>query len=208
LAIIYIRHAIKTKLTFKINTMKTRKWPSFLLAVIAVLSFNSCDNWGLMDPPAGNQIYPKLELKGEYKFEEELSPEEFTLTAYNGGEVPRIATDEFKGKVLNLNGGYARVKNPLYNVKVQTGVSITMWVKTAADNLQGAIFSFANEDNSERIFFTPNAWLHRDSLSIASEVNKPTNVSTAPFTADKWHYMALIITTKGYTLYIDGEKSK
>ena len=138
-----------------------------------------------MDPAAGNQIYPKLELKGEYKFEEELSPEEVTLSAYDGGEVPRIVTDEFKGKVLNLNGGYARFHNPLYNVKVQTGVSVTMWVKTAADNLEGAIFSFANEDNSERIFFTPNAWLHRDSLSVSGEVNKPTQASTPPFTANE-----------------------
>jgi hypothetical protein len=160
-----------------------------------------------MDPAAGNQIYPKLELKGEYKFEEELSPEEVTLSAYDGGEVPRIVTDEFKGKVLNLNGGYARFHNPLYNVKVQTGVSVTMWVKTAADNLEGAIFSFANEDNSERIFFTPNAWLHRDSLNVSGEVNKPTQASTPPFTAGEWHYMALIITNQGYTLYIDGEKS-
>ena len=187
--------------------MKTRKWPSLLLAVFTVLSFGACDDWGQMDPAAGNQIYPKLELKGEYKFEEELSPEEVTLSAYDGGEVPRIVTDEFKGKVLNLNGGYARFHNPLYNVKVQTGVSVTMWVKTAADNLEGAIFSFANEDNSERIFFTPNAWLHRDSLNVSGEVNKPTQASTPPFTADEWHYMALIITNQGYTLYIDGEKS-
>ena len=59
--------------------MKTRKWPSLLLAVFTVLSFGACDDWGQMDPAAGNQIYPKLELKGEYKFEEELSPEEVTL---------------------------------------------------------------------------------------------------------------------------------
>ena len=77
--------------------MKTRKWPSLLLAVFTVLSFGACDDWGQMDPAAGNQIYPKLELKGEYKFEEELSPEEVTLSAYDGGEVPRIVTDEFKG---------------------------------------------------------------------------------------------------------------
>ena len=149
-----------------------------------------------MDPAAGNQIYPKLELKGEYKFEEELSPEEVTLSAYDGGEVPRIVTDEFKGKVLNLNGGYARFHNPLYNVKVQTGSICYHVGETAADNLEGAIFSFANEDNSERIFFTPNAWLHRDSLNVSGEVNKPTQASTPPFTADEWHYMALIITTK------------
>ena len=39
--------------------MKTRKWPSLLLAVFTVLSFGACDDWGQMDPAAGNQIYPK-----------------------------------------------------------------------------------------------------------------------------------------------------
>ena len=182
------------------------KYASLLLMVSIILSFEACEDWGQMDPPAGNQVYPKLELKGDYKFDKELSPDEITLFAYDGGEVPLGVTDDFKGKVLQLDGGYARLNNPLYNVKVQAGVSITMWVKTVADNLDGAIFSFSNEDNSHRLFFTPNAWLRYDSIGNSFEANNPQKVVTGALAPDKWHYVALSIKNDGYFIYIDGEK--
>ena len=48
---------------------KTRKWPSFIMAAIMVLSFSACEEWGLMDPPAGTDIYPKLEQVANFDFE-------------------------------------------------------------------------------------------------------------------------------------------
>ena len=145
--------------------MKANKWPSLLVAAFTVLCLWSCKDWGQMDPPAGNQVYPKLELKGDFKFEEELSPETSLLVAYDNGQIPKIVTDEEKGKVLQLKGGYARFTNPLYGVKIQTGASVTFWVKTAENNLQGAILGFATEDNSTKVFFTPNTWLRFNSPS-------------------------------------------
>lgn len=186
--------------------MKTRKWPSFFMAaIIAVLCLESCQDWGEMDPPSGNQVYPRLELKSEYKYEEALDPEQVMLVAYDGGNIPKTAKDEFKGKVLQLDGGYARYTNPLYGVKLQAGASISMWIKTAKDNLNGAIFAFCNEDNSKRLFFTPNAWLRYESAGGSFEVNNPSGTPTEAFTPDEWHYLAMSVKNDGYTIYIDGE---
>lgn len=186
--------------------MKTKQWLYLLLATFAVFSTYSCQEWGEMDPPAGNQVYPKLEVKGEIKFESELSPDIVTLSSYPGGTNPTIVNDEFKGKVLQLAGGYARYNNPLANVKLQKGASLTMWFKTSEDNLSGAIFSFSNEDNSEHLFFTPNAWLKYQGPDGTYEVNNPASTQTGAFTPNEWHYLALSIQTDGYFIYIDGEK--
>ena len=74
------------------------------MAAFTVLCLWSCKDWGEMDPPAGNQGYPKLELKGSFKFEEELAPETSLLVAYDNGQIPHIVTEEEKGKVLTLAG--------------------------------------------------------------------------------------------------------
>ncbi len=182
--------------------MKSKLWLSFLATLFGIVS---CQEWGEMDPPAGNQVFPKLELKGDFKFEAELS-EDVVLEAYEGGQSPRVVTDEFKGKVMQLSGGYARFNSALSNVKLQTGASLTMWVKTSGDNLEGAIFSFANENGSERLFFTPNGWLRYESTGGSYEVNNPASEQTNLLEADKWHYLSLCIKTNGYFIYVDGEQ--
>ena len=50
--------------------MKTRKWPVPILAAFTVLSFWACEDWGQMDPPAGNQKNPKLEQVAKITFED------------------------------------------------------------------------------------------------------------------------------------------
>ena len=178
-----------------------------LLMVLAILGFVglwSCQEWGEMDPPAGNQVYPKLVLKGEYEFDSGFS-EDVVLGSYDGGQNPTVVRDEFKGKVAELSGGYIQLNNPLTDVSLQTGASLTMWVKTTENNLSGAIFSFANEDNTESLFFTPNGWLSYTSADASYEVNNPENGATNLLTADEWHYLAIIIKTDGYLVYVDGE---
>ncbi len=186
--------------------MKSPKWLSILTVTLLTFSMWSCQDWGQMDPPAGNQIYPRLELKGEYKFEDELSPEEFTLSAYGEGNIPEIVSDSEKGNVLQLNGGFARVSNPLLNVKIQTGASVTFWVKTTANNLSATIFSFMDEEEQTKLFFTPNAWLKYQGAGASFEVNNPSQPTDA-LTADEWHYVALSVKTDGFFIYIDGEKA-
>ena len=105
--------------------MKTRKWPAICLAILT-MCMGSCQDWGQMDPIPGNQVLPKLELVANLTFDDEkLNPEEIQTFAYPDGDIPSLFTDETLGQVLQLEGGYARIFNPLNKVKVQDGVSLT-----------------------------------------------------------------------------------
>ncbi len=175
-----------------------------VLIILGFVGLWSCQDWGEMDPEAGNQVYPKLVLKGEYEFNSGFS-EDAILGSYEGGQDPTIIRDDFKGKVAQLSGGYIQLDNPLKDASLQTGVSLTMWVKTSADNLSGAIFSFANEDNTANFFFAPNGWMSYSSAAGSYDVNNPADGATDLLTPDEWHYLAVIVKNEGYSIYVDGE---
>jgi len=196
--------------------MKKRKWLQrnrllFIMAAVTTLLFGSCSDWGKMDPPAGNQIYPNLEKVGSYTFDDGIDPA-FQLTAYPGGNLPALESDEEHGGVLHLNGGYAQLGNPLNKVKVQAGVSLTFWFKQpapeegATQDLKGAIFSFENEDGSQRMFFTANGWLSYTGADGTYESNNPSTAQTGIMTPGEWHYVAMAVTNTGYFIAIDGTK--
>lgn len=197
--------------------MKTRKWPFLFMAILTALTLSSCQDWGESDPPAGNQVFPTLEKVAGLTFDDELLPEEIQTFAYEGGETPTLATDDVRGQVLHLNNGYARISNPLNKVKIQNGVSFTFWMKQnttavpASDeekgqDLEGALFSFQNENGTQRMFFTANGWLSYDGVDGTYEDNNPSDYKTGVMSADEWHYVALIVRNNGYALYVDGLK--
>ena len=41
------------------------------MAILIVLSMGSCQDWGQTDPPAGNQVYPNVDLVANLTFYEE-----------------------------------------------------------------------------------------------------------------------------------------
>lgn len=58
---------------------------------ILTLCVGSCQDWGQMDPPAGNQVHPKLEQVANLTFDEEtLNPQEIQTFAYSEGEIPSL----------------------------------------------------------------------------------------------------------------------
>jgi hypothetical protein len=188
---------------------KNKKWP-LVGVVLTILCFSSCvEQWGQTDPPAGNQVYPRLEKLMELKFDENLNPDEIQSIAYDEGTLPAIVDDSELGKVLQLNGGYLRMANPLLNAKVQNGVSLTFWAKQsdalAEQDLRGALFSFQNEDGSQKMFFTANGWISYQGADENFEDRNPDNAAVPIMTAGEWHYLALAITNTGYSIYVDGE---
>ncbi len=197
---------------------KNRKWPPFILAVFTILSFTACEDWGQQDPPAANDIYPKLEQVAKITFEdEEFDPESMNYYAYTDGEVAIVEADKDHGNVLHLPNGYARIFNPMNNVKVQEAVSMTFWMKqavltdedgkTLAPDLEGAIFSFQNTNGTQCMFFTANGWLKYEGVDGQYEANNPSNIKTgAQSTQGEWHYVAVIVSNTGYSLYVDGEQ--
>jgi hypothetical protein len=145
----------------------------------------------------------------ELKFDENLNPDEIQSIAYDEGNLPAIVDDSELGTVLQLDGGYLRMANPLLNVKVQNGISLTFWVKqsdaSAEQDLKGALFSFQNEDGSRKMFFTANGWISYQGAEGNFEDRNPNNAATPVMTAGEWHYLALAITNTGYSIYVDGE---
>ncbi|MGN0054005.1 MAG: LamG-like jellyroll fold domain-containing protein [Bacteroides sp.] len=205
---------------------KTRKWPSMLLAAFTVLSFCSCEDWGEADPPAGTDVYPKLEQVASIDFEPAekegetgFDPESFYYYAYDGGDIAVVEDDAEHGQVLHLPDGYARTFNPLTNYKAQNGVSLTFWVKQALrideesgeeqePDLTGALFSFQNSNGTQRLFLTANGWLKYEGVDGEFEANNPTASVVAKnpllLPAGEWHYMAVTVRDDGYSIYVDG----
>lgn len=192
--------------------MNIKIWQSLTIAALTALFFGSCQDWGEMDPPAGNQVYPKLEKIASYTFEEEIDQSIIELFAYDNGAKPEQIDDEERGSiVLHMDGGYARINNPLNNVNVQNGVSLTFWMKQVsqadeAQDLEGALFSFQNENGAQNLFFTANGWLNYDGINGKYEVNNPSGYKTGLISPDEWHYVAMAIRDDGYAVYVDGEK--
>ena len=182
------------------------------LSILLLLLLGACTEWGQMDPGAGNQIYPKLEKIITYAFDEETDLEAFQLAAYPDGNMPALVTDKDRESVLHLNGGYVQISNPLNSVKVQNGVSLTFWYKQAVpedgsdQDLEGAIFSFENEDSSQRMFLTANGWFSYKGADGTYDYNDPSSVKTGMITSGIWHYMAVAVTNSGYFVYVDGER--
>ncbi len=197
--------------------MKTRKWPAICLAILT-LCMGSCQDWGQMDPIPGHQVLPKLEQVANLTFDDEkLNPEEIQTFAYPDGDIPSLFTDETFGQVLQLEGGYARIFNPLNKVKVQDGVSLTFWMKQAIpeededastfeQDVTGAIFSFENANSTQRMFFTANGWLHYEGVDGSYEDNNPADAKTGLISAGEWHYVAISVKNNGYFVYVDGLK--
>lgn len=207
--------------------MKTKKWMSMTASAAALLLGSACTHdWGQMDPPAGDQVYPTMQSIAAYAFdaEEELDPLVINLYAYPDGEIPALYEDELaKSPVLNLASGYARFNNPLKNVAVQNAVSYTFWMKQNSDpvldeegnpvedqvmpqDLTSPIMYWENENSSASLSFSANGWLKYDGLDGKWEENNPDAYKTGYLTPDEWHYVALIIRDHGYALYVDGEK--
>ncbi len=207
---------------------KTRKWPSILWTAITALSFSACEEWGQTDPPAGTDVYPKLEQVINIDFEPAkkegetgFMPESFNYYAYDGGEIATVEDDDVHAHVLHLPNGYARTFNPLNNYKVQNGVSLTFWVKQALridketeeemePDLTGALFSFQNSNGTQRMFLTANGWLKYEGVDGTYEANNPEENKAAKnpllLPAGEWHYMAVTVRNDGYSIYVDGKQ--
>ncbi len=205
--------------------MKTNRLMFSMAATVAMITLPSCHEWGEMDPPAADQVYPSLENVANYDFNyEELDPMIFKTGIYMGGEVPSLYADPVKGQVLYLNNGYVAINNPLASTTVQNGVSMTFWMKQGTpsaevepqadeaeepvvepQDLTGALIAFENENATSLTFFTANGWLSYTGVDGEWEDNNPAKFETGYITPGDWHYVALIVRDNGYGIYVDGQ---
>ncbi|MFT4072784.1 MAG: hypothetical protein QM654_12785 [Dysgonamonadaceae bacterium] len=170
--------------------------------------FASCQSWDKWDDPSGNQVYPTLQKVASYSFNSELDTA-FHLFSYSSGQLPSLVNDEERGsQVLNMEGGYALLQNPLTGVKVQNGVSLTFWMKQngSSPDLNGALFSFQDQSGTQKLFFTANGWIHYQGANGSYEQNNPSTITTGLINDNEWHYVAVIFRSDGYAIYVDGEE--
>lgn len=181
------------------------------MAAFAVLSFQSCEKWGLLDPPAGTDNSPRLEQVAKITFEDgAFDPGSIDYYAYEGGAQPTVVDDESGGKALHLAGGYARMANPVAGA--QNGVSLIFLAKQVAPtdeegnalppDTAGALFSFQNANNSQRMWVTADGRLvYRGVDGDYDSGEVKTGMLLDP---GVWHYVALTVRDDGYSVYVDG----
>jgi hypothetical protein len=178
-------------------------------------AFSACQKWGEWDDPSGNQknpVPPDASVKAiaHFPFDTDLNAIDAGIsgetTVLSDGTEPEIVDDPARGGVLHQKGSYTRFKNPMQNLYVAQGASITFWVKMPEIDLTGALFSFKNEETGSTLYFTGNAWLNYQSAENGFEVNNPNTDPTGALLPNQWHFVALTLTYDGYQIYLDGEK--
>ncbi len=170
-----------------------RKWPILLVAVFTAFCLGSCQDWGEMDPPSGNQQLPNLTELASYDFDDLGS--DVSIGIYQGGKAPKVVVDPQLDVVLELDGGYVSYANPLQYNTLQTGASLTGWVKLNAEDANASVFCFSDEAGN-KLRLTGNSDLYYNEEKL--------NANSLLLTAGEWHWFAVAAKPHGYAIYIDG----
>lgn len=166
----------------------------FLVALFAVFCLWSCQDWGEMDPPAGNQQKPTLKKLVSYTFDDLGS--DVSIGAYQGGKAPKLVVDKQLEVVLELDGGYVSYSNPLQFNMLQEAASLTGWIKLNESNEDTPIFCFSDETGSKKLMFTANSDLYYNEEKL--------NTKSLLLTAGEWHWFSVVVKPDNYAIYIDG----
>lgn len=166
----------------------------FLVALFAVFCLWSCQDWGEMDPPAGNQQKPTLKELASYTFDDLGS--DVSIGVYQGGKAPKLVVDKQLEVVLELDGGYVSYSNPLQFYTLQEAASLTGWVKLNDSDEDTPIFCFSDETGSKKLMFTANSDLYYNEEKL--------NTNSLLLTAGEWHWFSVAVKPDSYAIYIDG----
>lgn len=206
--------------------MKTKCWAKFSTVFAFSLLWTSCSSdWGKVDPPAGVDVAPTLEKVCEYTFDEEdLDASVFTVVPYPDGSMPALIDDDMvQSTVLDLTGGYAKIKNPLASYDVQKAVSLTFWMKQVLDprlddegnpiedkyepqDVVTPLLHWENLNSTCTFDFSTNGWINYDGADGKISIDDPSEYKTGHITPNEWHYIAVVVSNDGYGLYVDGLK--
>ena len=182
------------------------------------LAAASCGpNWGQMDPPAGNQIYPSLQNVASYNFEEDMDLSLVELTFNEGGPSAIIAVDDsVQSQVLNISeGSNARLANALKAVDCQKAASVSFWYKqlsgqeleedaVAPLNATSSVLHWDMEGNTLDI--TANGCLKFKSGDKSVTLNDASDAAGDLVKADKWQFITYVVSQDGYRMFIGGEE--
>ncbi|MDE6548348.1 MAG: hypothetical protein K2L22_05065, partial [Muribaculaceae bacterium] len=180
------------------------------------LAAASCGpDWGKMDPPAGNQIYPSLQNVACYNFDEEMDPLLVELASLSGGTPAIVAVDDsVQSPVLDISQQtYARLVNALKAVDCQTSASVSFWYKQVSGltleegavaplNATSSVLHWDMEGSTLDI--TANGGLKFKSGDKA--VTLTSEAANEIVKADKWQFITYVVAQNGYRMFVGGEE--
>lgn len=166
----------------------------FLVVLFAVFYLCSCQDWGEMDPLAGNQQKSTLKELESYTFDDLGT--DVSIGVYQGGKAPKVTVDKQLGVVLELDGGYVSYSNPLQFYTLQEAASLTGWIKLNESDEDTPIFCFSDESGDKKLIFTANSDLYYNGEKL--------NTNSLLLTAGEWHWFSVAVKPDSYAIYIDG----
>lgn len=166
----------------------------FLVVLFAVFYLCSCQDWGEMDPLAGNQQKSTLKELESYTFDDLGT--DVSIGVYQGGKAPKVTVDKQLGVVLELDGGYVSYSNPLQFYTLQEAASLTGWIKLNESDEDTPIFCFSDESGDKKLIFTANSDLFYNEEKL--------NTNSLLLTAGEWHWFSVAVKPDSYAIYIDG----
>ena len=109
--------------------MIKKSFIAFVVMMGLAAGLSSCEDWGLMDPEAGTDVYPTRQKLDTYSFNESANLEELAYVKSFDEGVAVVQDDSLYNQSLHLKGALVQLTNPLTAVKLQNGAGFTFWLR-------------------------------------------------------------------------------
>ena len=176
-----------------------------------LLTMNSCKEWGDVDDPAGNQVYPVREPVGTISLKGIADIADATAITATSGTAAIVYDADLYQEVLELKQGTATLKNPLTNAKLQTGAGISLWARLSGTN-NGSLLTFSKSDG-QKVAFSTDGTLHSTTsagdvavVPAAVRAAEGEEVATEMLPSDQWVFLAIQLNNNGCIIFADGKE--
>ena len=175
---------------------------AFAGAFCALECLYSCTDWGQMDPPAGNQVYPTREEVAQFNFNENDTIDSLSYLSYRGTLCEIVHDDSLNSRVLHVSDGQVTMSNQLTKVKLQNGAALIFWMRTPKDALEATVLSVGTTENA-----TDNEVQFSSKGALSYKGTKAQVDQSSVLNDSLWHYVAVQVINGAYDLWIDGTKT-
>ena len=168
-------------LTKKRNCIMMKKsFFAFVAMIGLAASLSSCQDWGLMDPEPGTDVYPTRQKLETYSFNESANLKEMAYVKSFDEGVAIVQDDSLYNQSLHLKGALVQLTNPLTAVKLQNGAGFTFWLRA------------------------PKGQENTHMLSLADGTSLLPATGIQGLEDGYQHFVGVQVKKTGFNIYIDG----